>query len=345
MQRMIQEIHEQPRVLQHIIEQEGDNIASICREIAARDIRLIIIAARGTSDNATTYAKYLFQINNGLPVAMAAPSVFTLYDAELRLENALIIGVSQSGEAPDVINIIESARRMGALTVAITNEEGSDLALAADRTVYCSAGKERSVAATKTYTAELAIFYLLSSLLKGDAEAVERLSHIGEQIELVFESERDIERSCERYRYMNECMVIGRGLNYATALEMALKLKETCYVVAEPFSAADLMHGPIALVEQGFPTILFASSGRSYPNMLQLAGDLKERKAETIVISDTAEALALGRTAFFIPPITDEALSPLVNIVAGQIFACYLSHSKGHDPDRPRSLRKVTLTR
>ncbi|MDD2485041.1 MAG: SIS domain-containing protein [bacterium] len=345
MHLMVQEIHEQPKVLQQIIKQEEAGIASICEEIKARDIRFIIIAARGTSDNASTYAKYLFQINNGLPVAMAAPSLFTLYEADIRMDNTLIIGVSQSGAAPDVISVVENARQKGAMTIAITNEEGSPLAVAAERAVYCRAGKELSVAATKTYTSQLAIFYLLSSLLKGDKEAVGRLASVGEKMERLFETEKDIECGCERYRYMNECMVIGRGMNYATALEMALKLKETCYVVAEPFSAADLMHGPIALVEEGFPVILFALSGRTYPNMLQLTKDLNERKAETIVISDMPEALDLGKTAFRLPAIADEGLSPLVGIVAGQLFAYYLSYSKGYDPDKPRSLRKVTLTK
>ena len=204
----------------------------------------MLIAARGTSDNAATYAKYLWGIGNGLPIALAAPALTTLYDATPRLRNAVVVGISQSGESTDIVEVVRAARAQGAFTLAVTSGASSTLAAVADETALCHSGVERSVAATKTYTTQLAVLCLLSALLSGDAALLAALEAVPEAMARVIDADAVIAERAQRYRYMGACAVLGRGLNYSTALETALKMKETSYVVADPYSGADFQHGP-----------------------------------------------------------------------------------------------------
>ena len=233
--------------------------------------RYVVIAARGSSDNAARYAQYLFGAHNRLAVCLATPSLFTFYDAAPSLAGALVIGVSQSGQSPDIVAVVESGRKQGALTLAITNRPGSPLAAAAEHTLPLLAGEERAVAATKTYTAQLCALAMLSAALEGGEARWAELSAVPGLVEQAIAANAGVEGKVERYRYAEHFAVVGRGFNYSTAFEVALKMKETSYLVAEPYSPADLLHGPVAMIDRGFPVLLVAPSGRVLSDVAQLA--------------------------------------------------------------------------
>jgi glucosamine--fructose-6-phosphate aminotransferase (isomerizing) len=339
------EIAEQPDVLRRLVENERETIERVASTIHERAPCYVVIAARGTSDNAARYGKYLFGAVNGLPVALATPSLFTLYKSPPNLERALVIGISQSGASPDIVSVVEEGRRQGALTLAITNNLESALAAQAEHVVCLRAGEEKSVAATKTYTASLVALAMLSTSLARDDERWQALRALPDLATEVIDGTPSILRAVERYRYMETCVVVGRGYNYATAFEIALKLKELTYVLADPYSPADFQHGPVALIEQGFPVMAIAPQGRVTEEMSVFLGQLQERQAELIVISPLQEALARAQTPLPLPVGIPEWLSPLIAVMPGQIFALGLTLTKGFEPDHPRGLRKVTLTR
>ena len=342
---MLDEIHQQPDIIGRLVEAERANASELTAEIKRRDIELVIMAARGTSDHAAIYGKYLFEVHNELPVALADPSVFTLYSAKMKLDRALVIGISQSGQATDVAEYLTQSRAAGALTLAITNEPGSTLTQIADFTILCHAEKESAVAATKTYTSTLAALYLISASLGGNGCRVDHLLLCAEFMRAAFSTEEFISKRAERYRYMQSGAVLSRGFNYCTALETALKLAETSYIGMRGYSAADFLHGPIATIHEGDPCILIAPPGRTYETMLDMANRLRSRKADTLIISSEEDILSLATVPVKLAVKVDEELSPLVYIIPGQLFAYYLAIAKGHDPDQPRGLSKVTLTR
>jgi glutamine---fructose-6-phosphate transaminase (isomerizing) len=340
---MRREIAEQPEALARTLAHGLPQARSLRRALAERDIRLVVLAARGSSDNAALFGRYLIEATCGLPVSLAAPSVHTLYRAPVRLANALVVGVSQSGESPDVNLVLRAARRQGALTVGITNEARSSLARIADEVFLVRAGKERSVAATKTYTGQLLVFYLLAGALSGrfGERQLERIPALAER---ALGLDAKIQTLVERYRFMDQCVVVGRGLNYANAHELAIKLMETCYVIADRFSSADLLHGPIAVVEEGFPVFIFAPSGPTLRDMTQLTARLARLGAETIVFSDSPQILARATSAVRIPGRVTDLLSPIPFIIPAQLFAAHLAEARGLSPDHPRSLTKITRT-
>jgi glucosamine--fructose-6-phosphate aminotransferase (isomerizing) len=315
-------------------------------EAKARGIRFVVFAGRGTSDNAAVYGEYLATILAGLPAGLAVPSAATLYRAQIDLRDCLVIGVSQSGETPDVAEYVANARQAGAFTVAITNAGDSALGRAADRTLVLGAGQERAVAATKTYTAQLGALALFWGAWVGDQSLLDALREaVPAALATAVRLEERIRRVAALLRDADRLIVTGRGYNFATALEIALKVKETCYVAAMPYSAADLRHGPIALVEPRYPILLLAMAGPTCSGMVELYEELCARSAQVVVVTDTdvdfraaVETVRLGR-------VVPEPLSPLVAVVPGQLLALHLSLARGLDPDRPRSLRKITLTR
>ena len=340
---MLAEIHEQPAAIERTIKREGPRIARFGAALRKRRTRLIVLAARGSSDNAALFGRYLLEISTGIPVSLSAPAVHTLYQTKLDLREALVIGISQSGEGPDVKIVLENARRSGATTVAITNEAGSSLAAVADQTFLIHAGKERSVAATKTYTGQLMIFHLLASALSGKRwfSQVERIPTLAAASLTLLPQ---VQEMVERYAFMDHCVVVGRGLNYANAYEFAIKLMETCYVVAERFSSADFLHGPIAMIGRSFPVFLFAPPGKTLAGMKALQSKLRGLGAETIAISSEKTILGPATRALRIPERASEALSPIPYIIPAQMFAALLAEAKGLSPDKPRALAKVTKT-
>jgi glucosamine--fructose-6-phosphate aminotransferase (isomerizing) len=339
------EILEQPAVLQRLLEDERPSIERIAAIIRQAAPRYVMLVARGSSDNAARYGQYLFGAANGLPVALAAPALYTLYQRPPRLDGALVLAISQSGQSPDIVAVVEEGRRQGALTVAITNEPDSPLAGAAEHAIALLAGPERSLAATKTYTASLLALALLSAALAGDPGPMESLQAVPGFVAEVLASAPAILQAAERYRYMDACVVASRGYNYATAFEITLKLKELAYVLAEPYSLADFRHGPMAVVERDFPVVTLVPEGVMAPGLLEFLRQLRERQAEIMVISALDEALSMAQTPLALPRGVPEWLSPLVAVVPGQLFALGLTLAKGLDPDHPRGLRKVTLTR
>jgi len=342
---MRREIHEQPQVIRTVAEKSVRSAQTLAQAIRDRGIQFVMISARGTSDNAALYTKYRLEIEAGIPVASAAPSIFTLYSGQLNLSRAMVIGISQSGKAQDVVEVVSAARAAGALTAAITNDPSSELAQVAEHVLLCHAGEERSVAATKTYTATLANIALLVDTLVGRARPGEDIEEAAQGMEQVLAMEEEIELLAERYRYMSACMVLSRGYNFCTAHEAALKMMETGYVIARAYSAADFLHGPIAVVDTGFPCFVYAPNGNAYATMLQLTAKLRERGAEIVVVSCNPEILRLATRMVVLPCDITERISPLVYIVVGQLFAFHLSETRGYEPDRPRGLSNIQIRR
>lgn len=339
------EILEQPSVLANLLDSEQANVARIGEELGFRKIQYIFVAARGTSDNAARYANYLWGAHNGLAVALATPSLFTHYHQGPKLAGALVVGVSQSGQSPDIVSVVEEARRQGCPTLAITNALNSPLAQAAEFTIDINAGAEKAVAATKTYSAQLLAIAMLSVALSGNESRAKELARVPALIQETLSLDNVIEALAQRYRYMEHCVVLGRGFNYATAFEFSLKLKELTYVVAEPYSSADFQHGPIAMVERGFPVMAVAPGGAVFASMLEvLTGLRQDHAAELLVISDRPEALALAQCPIALPAGIPEWLSPLVAIVPAQLLAYHLTRAKGYSTEQPRTIHKVTET-
>lgn len=341
---LYQEIHAQPGVIETLFHSEWGTIQNLASAIKQRNISFVLIAARGTSDNAARYANYLWGAFNRLPVALATPSLFTIYHSPPRLQNALVLGISQSGMSPDIIAVVEEGKRQGALTAAITNDLRSPLANSAEFVLHLNAGEERSVAATKTYTAELAVIAALSVALDQNPIRRSALQSIPDAMQKVLDARQYITQIVPRYRYMRACVVIGRGFNYCTAFEMALKIKELTYTVVEPFSSADFLHGPFAMLEEGFPVFVIAPSGVLQEEMQHFLETIGSVHAESIVISDNSELLKLGRMQIPLPVKVPEWLSPIISIIPGQLFALDLAAERDLDPDHPRSLHKVTKT-
>jgi glutamine---fructose-6-phosphate transaminase (isomerizing) len=339
------EIFEQPQRLAALLDHQRKTVLEIAKAIQTRDVQYAFLAARGTSDNAGRYANYLWGAHNRLPLALATPSLFTYYQSPPRLKNALVVGVSQSGQSPDIVSVLEEGRRQNCLTLAITNIPDSPLAKAADYVLDIQAGEEKAVAATKTYTSELMAIAMLSTALSNSDKHWAELALVSNWTDQALELDRQITQMTQRYRYLDQCVVLGRGFNYATAFEWALKMKELTYVIAEPYSSADFQHGPIAMVEGGFPVLAVAPYGRVHDSMKDMLTRLRKQKdAELVVISDDAEALALAQSPIRLPAQIPEWLTPLVSIIPAQLFACHLTRVKGYDTETPRSITKVTET-
>lgn len=338
------EIHEQPMRLAGLLKQRAQ-VEQIAAAIQKKAPCFVFLAARGTSDNAGRYANYLWGAANHLPLALATPSLFTFYAQPPLLKGSLVVAVSQSGKSPDIIRVLQEGQQQGCLTMAITNAPDSPLAQAADLVLDIQAGEEKSIAATKSYTAELLAIAMLSAALAESETAWQELAGVPGWAQAMLTQDDSIARMVQRYRYMNQCVVLGRGYNYATAYEWALKLKELTYLVAEPYSSADFQHGPIAMVAGGFPVLAVAPQGKVFNSMLEMIATLrKEHAAELVVVSDNGEALGLAQSPICLPAGIPEWLTPLIAILAGQLFAYHLTLAKGYDAEKPRSLRKVTET-
>ncbi len=340
------EIFEQPDCLRRLLDNQQNDVKKVAEEIRKRDIHFVFLAARGTSDNAGRYANYLLGGINGLPVALATPSLFTFYQTPPDLKNALVIGISQSGQSPDIVSVIAESRRQQCLTLAITNDPDSPLAKQSDLVLPLMTGPEIGVAATKTYTAELMVLAMLSAALGSESSTREQLERIPDWVSEVLGHNDFLQASAQRYRFMEQCVVLGRGFNYSTAYEWALKLKEMTYISAEPYSSADFMHGPIAIVHGGFPVMSVAVGGKVFNSMMETLTQIKtDLNGELTVISDKKEALDLAVTPIKLPADIPEWLSPLVTIIPGQLFAYHLTCVKGYNPDQPRIIHKVTETK
>jgi glucosamine--fructose-6-phosphate aminotransferase (isomerizing) len=339
------EIFEQPERIAKLLTSQKKNVEEIAAAILRRRPPFALVAARGTSDNAGRYGNYLLGAMNRLPVALATPSLFTYYQRPPKMNGAVVIGISQSGQSPDILSVIEEGNRQGSLTLAITNSPESPMAKAAAFVLDIGAGPELAVAATKTYTAELAGIAMLSAALQHDSNFWAALARVPNWISEVLKHDDHIAEAASRYASITQCVVLGRGYNYATIFEWALKLKELAYLEAEPYSSADFQHGPIAMISGGFPVMAVVVDGKVANTMTELLQHLRnDLSAELLVISNLDRALAIAGTGIRMPSELPEFLTPLVSIVPAQLLSYRLALAKGYDPENPRTIRKVTET-
>jgi len=342
---LLAEIHSQPRTLARLLAEGQEEVERVAAALRPRGIRHVVIAARGSSDNAARYAQYVLGAFNSITVTLATPSLFTRYAAPPRMDGALVVGISQSGQSPDLVAVVEEGRAQGCPTLAVTNVAGSPLSAVADHTLLLRAGEERSVAATKTYTAQLLTIAMLSAALDDDDRRRGEVREVPGEVERALEvAPGALEAATGFLKDAGHGVVIGRGFNYATAFEISLKAKELAYVAVEPYSAADFQHGPIALVETGFAAIVVNVGGAVSQEVEELLRTMAERGARPVVISNVPSSLALASAPLELPAELPEWLSPIAAVVPGQMLAFHLSRARGFDADQPRGLKKVTKT-
>jgi glutamine---fructose-6-phosphate transaminase (isomerizing) len=339
------ELREQPSALERLLETQRESAERIAALMQRDDVGYVLIASRGSSSNVARYAQYVLGRAHRVPVAFATPSLYTLYGQPPRLDGALVLGISQSGRSPDVKEVLEEARRQGRPTVAITNDIGSPLAAAADEVLAIEAGEELAVAASKTYLNSLGAIALLFAVSTGDGAALAELERMPAHVALQLERSWDDARRLDRLGDLQGGTVVARGVNYATAFEIALKIRELSGLLFEAYSAADLMHGPIAAVGSGWPVLAVAPRGPAFEAMTTALDAFKERGARLIVISDDDRALARANTALPLWTRVPEWLTPLVAVIPGQLAAVRFAQLRSVDLDAPLGLHKVTLTR
>ena len=338
------ELREQPAALARLLERRSGDAREIAAMFARADIQYVLIASRGSSSNAARYAQYLLGRAHRVPVMFATPSLYTIYEQPPRLDGAIVVGISQSGASPDVASVLAEARRQGRPTVALTNAADSPLAREADAVLLLEAGEEHAVAATKTYLNSLGAIAMLFAAVDGaiaEEELAQMPALLEEQIELSLEAAPPL----EEYADAVGATVVARGVNYGTAFEIALKIRELSGLVVEAYSPADLMHGPIAAIAPGWPVIVVAPSGPARPSVEDLVLPLRERGARIVAVSDVAAVLRRAQTRLPLVPRVPEWLSPLTAVIPGQLTALRLARQRGLDIDNPAGLRKVTLTR
>jgi glucosamine--fructose-6-phosphate aminotransferase (isomerizing) len=338
------ELREQPAALERLLDRQGDRAREIAGIFGRDDVKYVLIASRGSSGNAARYAQYLMGRAHRVPVMFATPSLYTIYEQPPRLEGAVVVGISQSGASPDVASVLAEARRQGRPTVALTNAPDSPLAREADSVLLLEAGDERAVAATKTYLNSLGAIAMLFAAADGpvaEAELARMPSVLEEQIELSISTAPAL----DEYADVVGATVVARGVNYGTAFEIALKIRELSGLVVEAYSPADLMHGPIAAIREGWPVIVVAPTGPARPSVEGLVLPLLERGARIIAVSDVAAVLRRAQTRLPLVARVPEWLSALTAVIPGQLTALRLAQLRGLDIDSPAGLNKVTLTR
>ncbi|MBN1266086.1 MAG: SIS domain-containing protein [Anaerolineales bacterium] len=340
---LYKEIFEQPDVIENFLQAEWHSVDKLARDLQG-SFDHVLIAARGTSDNAARYAKYTWGSFNQLPVELAAPSLFTLYKRPPRMPRTLVLGISQSGQSPDIVAVMEEARRQGLPSIVITDYPESPLAVQADHVIGLHCNGEKAVCATKTYTTSLTAISLLSAFMAADSSRLEQIRSLPAWMKQTLEMNDHVAASAERYRYLEHCAVIGRGYNYCTGFEFALKIQELTGIVAEPYSSADFRHGPIAMVDAGAPVLAIAPGGMIFDDMVKLAKEVRQRNGELLIVSNDKELLGMARVGMEIPGDVPDWLTPMVTILPGQLFAMYLAATMGIDVDKPQGLSKVTET-
>jgi glutamine---fructose-6-phosphate transaminase (isomerizing) len=336
-ERMAAEMAEQPGHLAALVER-WDGVVAQVRALAWPRLAGSAIVARGSSDHAGAYGRYLLELVSGRPVSMAAPSLQTLYGADVDYTGFLAIAVSQSGRTPEILTTLERMQAGGAGGLAITNDGASPLARAAQATLALDVGDEQAVPATKTVTATMTAFAIVAAALGQPPFTREQAAALPGWVAGVLDDLEPAEALAARLADTTRLIVVGRGLMYSAALEAALKLKETTRIPAEGFSGADLRHGPIAVVEPGFPVLALRAAGPAQADMCELVDDLRRRGADVAVLAAEDDA------ALPLPPGMPEALAPIVAVVRAQQLALALARRRGLDPDAPEGLTKITVT-
>jgi glucosamine--fructose-6-phosphate aminotransferase (isomerizing) len=341
---MAAEIEEQPKALARLLQPEQlAHVSSLVRVIQERSPRFVLLAARGTSDHAALYAKYLVEVSLGLPAGLASPSTMTAYGARPDLSDVLLLTVSQSGGSPDLVETVRTARAGGATTLAVVNNPDSDLANEAELRLNVLAGPEAAVAATKSYSSQLlALWLIVETFRGGDASAARGIPQAAQSL---VDRQAEVASLAARYRFTDRLVTTGRGYSYPTAREAALKLMETAYVAAHAFSGADLLHGPLAMIDHDHPVIAIVPDGLGAEAMKPVLERLSDRGADVAVFGGS-QSVGLGTVGFNLggPGITEE-LHPIVDIIPLQQLALEMTLARGFNPDAPRGLSKVTQTR
>jgi glucosamine--fructose-6-phosphate aminotransferase (isomerizing) len=335
--RMFREAAEAAAVVETQLARNAGDVARLAADLASRRKSAIVTLARGSSDHAATYARYLIETKLGILTSSAAPSVTSLYASRSYLRDTIVLAISQSGKSPDLLASVEAARTAGACVVALVNAEDSPLARLANFTIPLCAGEELSVAASKSFIASLAAIAQLVAAWTGDRNLHAALDSLPSQLRRAWSL--DWSAAVSRLRNAGNLYVLGRGLGLGIAGEAALKLKETCGLHAEAFSTAELRHGPLAIVGTGFPVLVFAQDDESQDGIATLVRELGAHGADvmTIGVCDTA-GVSLPTIA------ADPAMAPLLQIQAFYRMVNALSVARGYDPDRPRHLSKITET-
>jgi glutamine---fructose-6-phosphate transaminase (isomerizing) len=339
------ELGQQPEALRRLLERQTKVAREAARQFHRRDLRYVLIASRGSSSNVARYAQYLLGRAHRLPVMFATPSLYTIYGQPPRLDGAFVIGISQSGASPDVVAVLAEAREQGRPTLALTNDVRSPLAQTAEAVLPLEAGEEHAVAATKTYVNSLGAVALLFAEMADDAAAREELCRMPDALASQIALSLDDPPPLDGYREAAGLTVVARGVNYGTGYEIALKIRELSGLVTEAYSPADLMHGPIAAIQPGWPVVVVAPSGPARPSVEEIVPPLSARGARLLAISDVRAVLRRAQTKLPLAPGVPEWLSPLTAVVPGQVTALRLTRLRGLDLDHPAGLRKVTLTR
>ncbi|MFB8773375.1 SIS domain-containing protein [Streptomyces broussonetiae] len=339
---MAREMAEQPAVLRRLLDEGAGPVGRVAQEIAARRPRFVLLTARGSSDNAALYAKYLIEIRLGLPCGLASMSTTTAYGARPDLTDVLVVAVSQSGGSPDLVDSTRAAREAGALTLAVTNNPDSALAGVCEHHVDILAGPERALPATKTYTASLLALYLfVEGLRGGDGGPARVLPDLAEQL---LARHDEVRALAARYRFAERMVITSRGYGYPTAKEAALKLMETSYIPALSYSGADLLHGPLAMVDNVSPVIAVVTGGKGGEALRPVLDRLRGRGADLVVIGPR-EHVERASAGFVLPTEgVAEEVQPILEIIPLQLLAHEVTIARGQDPDAPRALAKVTET-
>jgi len=337
------EIRQQPRVVRRLLDEGWPEARVLGRALARAEH--ITIVARGSSDNAATYGKYLFESIAGVVTALAAPSLVTRYDAPPSYAKGAVIGISQSGASPDVAAVVSAARREGAVTIAFTNRARSALARSAEHVFALRAGPEREVAATKTFTATcVGLALLAATTAEARGRSALSLAGLAEAVAEAVEAEADAARIARAIARAPAMIVLGRGYLYPAALETALKVKELARVWAEPYSSADFAHGPRTLLRRGMPVLLLASRGATESESRALVSSLGTKGARIYAITNDERLAERARDAILLRAPLSETLAPISFVVAGQLLAAAVARRHGRDPEKPAGLAKVTRT-
>jgi glucosamine--fructose-6-phosphate aminotransferase (isomerizing) len=334
---MAGEMAEQPVRLRRLIER-SDALAERVHAVTPMPLNGVTIVARGSSDNAAVYGRYLLEAATAKPVSLAAPSLHTLYDVAVDYSGQLVIAVSQSGATPEIVRTLQALQQGGGRGLAITNDPESALANVATEAIALEMGDERAIPATKTVTGQLTALAIVALALGRVPFTREELQAVPAAVQAVLDDPGSVARAVEALVGAPQLLVVARGYLYAAALETALKIKEACSLLADGYSAADLRHGPIAAVTRGLPVIALCTRGPARPDVAALVEELRARQA-TVLVVGTGE-----RADVPLPDDVPEPLAPIVAVVRGQQVAHELALRRGNDPDNPTGLTKVTLT-
>ena len=340
---LLGEIREQPAALERLLE-HSDEYAAVAAVARERGLNLVRMVGHGSSDNAASYGVYAFGLLPGWTALRDSISLSVYYGAEIDLSGSCIVALSQSGETPDVLAYVERARARGALTIAITNDPNSALGEAAELVLPLAAGEERSIAATKTYTTQVAALALLAAHAAGQGQLIgEGIRAVAAQLDDALPAlERRLAEIALALAFVGRMFVIGRGPEFATAREISLKLLETCRVAAEPLTATDLIHGPLAALDGMFPVWTIGSDDESLPAVREAAARARAAGATLVASGPAAREIADASFYAAVPTPAVTLLSPLLSVVPGQLLAWALAQAKGLDPDRPNGLSKIT---